>query len=84
MIRITIELVKWGWDSKENTLVIGKAEIHNTLTGTEQIGNYGYTLAGKKNRILTQGYVNGFPRLSKNVWHLLRKVLDDALGDGDG
>lgn len=83
MIRITIELVPFGIESHKKLL--GQAIISNNLTGTRQHGNYGYALSEKDGKtVLRQGYVNGFPRLSKDVWHLLKCVLDDALEDGDG
>ena len=78
MVRITIELLPLGNEKYKEVLAVGT--IANDLTGTRTNENYKYTLSRQRGtRPFRKGTVSGFPRLRKNVWYLLKKVLDDAL-----
>jgi hypothetical protein len=82
MIRITVEMVPKGDESKAFTLAQGI--IANDGTGTWDTGNYVYGFsaqASKKNpepEIRTSGRLTGFKRLTDDVWTLMRKCLEQG------
>lgn len=78
MIKVTVELqsAKTG-----ETTLLGTAVIANDGFGTSSRGTYGAIFGLKRKRHWRGAYVEGFPRKSKNVWHLLRELLNDALKD---
>lgn len=78
MIRVTVELVPHGDESRAR--VLARGTIANDGTGTLRRGNYRYSLSqqGRLNTATREGAVTNFPRLSKNVWHLLALVLNTA------
>lgn len=78
MIRITVELVPLGIESRKRILAQGT--IINTGSGTLWRGNYRYWLSQSKrlNAVSREGEVRNFPRQAKNVWHLLALVLNTA------
>lgn len=78
MIRVTVELVPRGDESRARILCRGL--IVNDGSGTLRTGNYRFSLSqqGRPNVQSREGEVKDFPRLSKNVWHLLRLVLNQA------
>lgn len=80
MIRITIELVPYGDESQAKVIAMGV--IANDGTGTLRRGNYRYQLSQSKRPHVTsrKGGVKDFSRLQKNVWHLLKLVLNTAFG----
>lgn len=73
MIKITVELFPYG--SETNKSVLGTAKIWNDATGTKTKGNYCFQLFGKS-RLLREGEIKGFSRLSKNVWYLIKEMLE--------
>ena len=73
MLRVTIELVPLGIEAMKRT--IATANIWNDGTGTPTQGNYKYTLFGKRNRVLAEGEVKGFPRKRLLAWDLMYRVL---------
>lgn len=84
MIRVTVELIPYGIGKPK---VIALAIITNdgsTPRGSTR-GNYEYKIWGKRvtvknyNNPLIEGRVEGFARKSKNVWHLLKLILENAL-----
>lgn len=78
MIVITIDM--WPHGCPQRAYRLGRIEIANDGTGTQTTGNYAARFTGKKNRSLEGrncGIV-GFPRRSKTVFHLLRRVLERA------
>ena len=81
MLRITIELWPFGFETNKKTLSI--MNIWNDGTGTKTSGNYKYKIL--KTRSKTQswrsGFVNNFRRKQMNAWDLLFLVLLDAVGD---
>ena len=80
MIRITVEIIPYGIESAKLTLTT--AEIWNDASGTKSAGNYGYKLndvGRNKPRCWRKGEVKNFPRTRKNVWYLIRRVLNAAI-----
>jgi hypothetical protein len=79
MIRVTVELVPFGFE--ENKRHLGTAEIWNDATGTLDVGNYKYRLSkwGRPDVNWKEGKVKGFPRKSRGAWDLLYLVLRDAV-----
>lgn len=80
MLRITIELVPHGDESRKRA--IGYAEIRNDGTGDRQTGNYGVRLSqwGRPGSTWKRGVVTGFPRLKLGPWDLLYLALDACVG----
>ena len=78
MLRITIELVPHGIESRARVIAVGK--IANNATGTPRLGNYTFELSkcGQVKQCSRSGNVLGFPRERFNAWHLLRTVLNRA------
>lgn len=78
MIRVTVELVPRGDESR--ALILARGVIANDGSGTLRRGNYRFALSQQRRLTVTarKGEVKDFPRLSKNVWHLLRLVLNQA------
>lgn len=82
MLRVTIDLIPRGDESRKKTLAT--ADIWNDGTGSVTTGNYGATLfvhqtADGKPKKWRTAFVNGFPRISRGPWDLLQLVLKDAL-----
>lgn len=91
MLRVTIEMVPKGDDSRAFTLAQGV--IANDGTGTLDKSNYVYGFSGQASHknpepdIRSSGRLEGFPRLRKDAWELLRRCLnqgDKALVMPDG
>lgn len=78
MIRVTVELVPHGDESRAR--VLARGTMTNDGTGTLQRGNYRFQLSqsGRPNATSRVGSVRDFPRRAKNVWWLLREVLNEA------
>ena len=76
MIKITIELHRWGNPNDKKTLAT--ATISNDATGTRSRGNYTYKLAKASGNIWKSGKIEDFPRKSRSVWRLLYLVLKDV------
>lgn len=72
MIRITIELVPYGYE--EGKKEIGKGYIVNDGTGSVEDGNY-YAYFNYEGYSTYVSRVEKFPRTEKNVWELLQKAL---------
>lgn len=83
MLRITIEMLPGGMEGASYMLAQGV--IINDNTGSQTIGNYKYGLSGQNKRrgrdpgIKYEGEVSGFPRKRRDLWALLKLVLEDAL-----
>lgn len=78
MLRITIELVPHGIESRKSTL--GVIKIANDATGTLSSGNYDVTLSkeppiAKRTGIWKKGTVEGFPRQKLGPYDLLFRAL---------
>ena len=78
MIYVTVEIWPNGRESEKRQL--GRMVIANQGSGTMLRGDYAFVIEGKQ-RILKGGVgsVKNFPRKSKNVWHLLHKVLEEYM-----
>jgi hypothetical protein len=74
MIRVTVELVPGGVESRRRLL--GTMHIVNTGEGTETRGNYRATRYGKTGRKGATGEIHGHPRLADSMWELVRKALE--------
>lgn len=76
MIRITVEMIKWGIAPPKT---IATAHIMNRGDGTRTRGNYVCTF----NLIRKKGWrianVLNFPRKSKNVWYLIYEALKNGI-----
>ena len=80
MIRVTVELVPYGDESRAKTL--HTAVIANDGTGTKNQGNYHFSLSRKGSmRPWKSGRIRGFPRLRLGAWQLLQRALKEALDD---
>lgn len=77
MIRVTIELVPFGDETKKEP--VGVLEISNALTGSSELGDYIYALEGKRWRevppIHKGGRIKEWPRSKKNIWALVHAIL---------
>lgn len=71
---LIVEIKIWPFGNREREEVLGRLEIINDGTGNSMRGNY-YT----RSETLETIKVKDWPRLSKNVWELLREVLNTAL-----
>lgn len=76
MIKITIELYRFGNPSDKKTLAT--ATIANDCTGTQSRGNYTYKLAKASGKLWKSGKIKGFSRKSRSVWRLLYLILKDV------
>jgi len=78
MIRVTVELVPHG--DEKCARILCRGVIANDGSGTLLRGNYRFSLSqqGRPTVPSREGEVKDFPRLSKNVWHLLHRVLNAA------
>ena len=77
MLRVTIEFVPYGDESKAH--VLHTAAISNDGVGTPERGNYRYTLNSKQQRAWRKGRIKEFPRLRLGAWDLLYRVLAQAV-----
>jgi hypothetical protein len=83
MIRVTIELIPWGFGEPEN---IGTIEIANDGKGTADVGHYEARLLKSPKYAARPGVwrkaaIRGFPRLRLGPYDLLYRVLRAAVGD---
>lgn len=80
MLRITVELLPLGDESRREVLCVG--EIANDGTGTLGHGNYKVGLSTKgQARTWKRGVVKGFPRRRLNAWDLLYRALRDCVAE---
>ena len=80
MIVVKVEL--WPGGHESHAKEIGRLLIHNmTYARDAKIGNYGVRLLrkGSLKTVRRAAEVLGHPRLSADVWNLVRKALE-ALG----
>lgn len=74
MLRVTVELIPHGIESRKRTLA--KMEIVNDATGDAEVGNYTGKLCaeytGPDGRI---GYVTQYHRKTQSVWSLVGAFL---------
>ena len=78
MIRIRIDLESAIGAKRSKTLCL--AVIANDGSGSQNRGNYTFALSRQgSGKAWKTGKVLGFPRKRKNVWHLLKRCLDEAI-----
>lgn len=78
MIVVKVEMWPHGDESRKYRL--GEMRIANDGTGSQGTGSYDAVMLGKRGRRLgrTPVKIAGFPRLRKDVWHLVALVLKAA------
>jgi len=79
MLRITIELVPFGVDSRAKVIATGT--IANTGTGTPASGDYRIELRDAAGRKWKSGHIGGFPRKRLLAWDLLYRALGKLVGN---
>ena len=81
MIRITVELVPFGYETMKRT--IGTATIVNDGTGKprQTRGNYNVKLMTAAGRLWKECRVEGFPRTRLGAWDILYRALTNLLAD---
>lgn len=52
--------------------------ISNTGAGTQNYGDYYYSIRGRKNQLLKEGIIDNWPRKRKTALALLQKVINTA------
>jgi hypothetical protein len=81
VLRVTIEMVPKGDESRKRVVAVG--EIANNLGGGEESGNYDAwfsMFAPRTHEVWKYGKVEGFPRQKRGHWDLLFRALRDAVG----
>lgn len=78
MLRITIELVPLGMESRAKVIATGT--IANTGTGTLARGDYRIELRDAAGRKWKSGHIEGFPRTRLLAWDLLYRALRKLVG----
>jgi hypothetical protein len=78
MLRITVELVPWGIESRASVIATGT--IVNTGTGTPTRGCYRIDLRDAAGRPWKSGTVDEFPRKRLLAWDLLYRALENLVG----
>ena len=81
MIRITVEMLPGGSETRKKTLVVGK--ITNTLDSPlrPRLGNYDVTLRNKNGRRYRGGRIVGWPRTRRHIWALVHTAIGAALDE---
>jgi len=77
MIEVNVTLYPHG--DRNNPKQIAKMEIINDGTGTDTKGNYVSNIYLLRKGIWTAVFVQGFPRKRRNVWYLVKWILNEAL-----
>lgn len=73
MIEIVVTLVDARANGARST--IGRAQIVNDGSGSEELGNYQYCFWDHGDNVVAQGQAVGFPRTRLNVWNLIAGCL---------
>ena len=73
MIRITVEMLPGGDESKKHLLA--DADIFNDGSGSPWLASYGFRLRGANGRVMRAGHVGEFKRAQFHVWWLIAAVL---------
>lgn len=79
MIVVRIEM--WPLGAKSRSRTLATAKITNTLTSSSnKLGDYKFEITlTNENKIWREGTIQGFHRKSKNVWYLLKLILEEIL-----
>ena len=78
MLRITVELVPWGVESRARIIATGT--IANTGMGTPTRGDYRIELRDAAGRKWKTGHIENFPRKRLLAWDLLYRALGKVVG----
>jgi hypothetical protein len=83
MIVIKIELWPYGFESGKKEL--GRMLIANQ-GGTHKRGDYGVRVLrkGSETKVLREGEVKNYPRLSYNIWRLIYRALKSTFPEEHG
>ena len=73
MIRVTVELVPQGVEHEKTE--IGYMKITNNMTGTPEKGNYTICI-GVQGKNVVVHELNGFERLERDVFDLIKEALN--------
>ena len=79
MLRVTVELVPCGIESRAKVIATGI--IANTGTGTPTRGDYRIELRDAAGRKWKRGGITGFPRKRLLAWDLLYRALGRVVGN---
>jgi hypothetical protein len=79
MLRVTVELVPWGIESRAKVIATGT--IANTGTGTPTSGDYRIELRDAAGRKWKSGHIEEFPRKRLLAWDLLYRALKKLVGN---
>jgi len=79
VIRITVELLPHGDESRRRVLATG--EMWNDGRGAPRLGSYGFRLLDKDGTVFQNGYLGEFDRQNFSVWWLLAACFKVALSD---
>lgn len=79
MIRVTVELVPFGDESRK--VVIASAKIRNDGTGTPSRGNYECVFLGRRGKLIGTSELKNFPRRRLLVWDLIGQCLNKLLAE---
>lgn len=86
MIRCTLELIPGGIGEPEHLGVIDidNRVLRSVYSGGKR-GDYRYLLHKKRQgRVVSEGVIHDFPRLSYHPWNLIKRILDDAAKKNGG
>ena len=83
MVRITVELVPMGDETKKKTIGTAKIALKR-LSSSSNVGEYRAEFRGKKNRPLGEVKVTGFPRKRLGAWDLILRSLVEKYGARNG
>lgn len=86
---IVCKLELWRGGNPDDVQTLGMIEIGNkvgrTLETGGKRGDYSWNLYKKReNRVVHQGTVRDFPRLSYHPWNLVREILNAAAEENGG
>lgn len=84
MLRVTVEMVPFGVESRKHT--IGQLLLINNATGTIDTGNYDielrtYKQNGKES--LSKTKIKNFPRTVFGAWDLIYRALKTFVGEAN-
>lgn len=89
MIKVTMELCPGGLDRPELNETLGVIYIANQIVRTASSrgvrGDYLFKLHKKrKGRVVYEGVIEDFPRLSYHPWNLVKRILDSCASQNGG
>jgi hypothetical protein len=80
MIVVNLQLWPHGLRNRQESL--GRFEIVNDGSGTQERGNYKVTFFARNGRRLKIVQIKDWPRQTKSVFQLLLRVMEEAYGKG--